>query len=219
MTGKHLVKRLLQKEILFPAVETNGLHVTGLAGWDPNDCLINYKEGFRTEKVTLVDIEVKQESFVLRMPIESMPATPIMDCDYCRSAKHMHCSFFQVYDHMKQLPKDVEKAILFCFSVRGYKITNYKTRITYSESMKEMETFTLRMLNSTIYQNSLSDLSRESCEVFEDNRDLINAYNYENNMLPSTAHIIKHKQSVFDKSIILRYKETCEMLAGIVTWH
>lgn len=162
--GEHLVKRLIQKEVLFPTVQTSGLQVTGLAGWDPTDCLNNYKKGFKTEDVTLVDCEVKPEPFVRFGYIEQMPATPIMDCDYCRSIRHTHNSLEIVFNNMKSLPKDVEKALLFTFSVRGYTITNFQNGITYSSTLKQMVFETFYQLQRILFKNERIYISKKPLE-------------------------------------------------------
>ena len=217
--GEHLVKRLIQKEVLFPTVQTSGLQVTGLAGWDPTDCLNNYKKGFRTEDVTLVDCEVKPEPFVRFGYIEQMPATPIMDCDYCRSIRHTHNSLEIVFNNMKSLSKDIEKALLFTFSVRGYTITNFQNGITYSSTLKQMVFETFYQLQRILFKNERIYISEKPLEYFEDNERMIKDYYRENNIVGTIPYELEIKQSKFERCRIVRYKETCEMLTGIVTWH
>ena len=217
--GEHLFERLIQKEVLFPTVQTSGLQVTGLAGWDPTDCLNNYKKGFKTEDVTLVDCEVKPEPFVRFGYIEQMPATPIMDCDYCRSIRHTTESLGITFRNISRLPKDIEKAFLFTFSVRGYRIRNFMNGIVYSETMDEMIEHTFNALNGIVFDHTIKGIEAKPLEYFEDNKGMIKDYYRENNIVGTIPYELEIKQSKFERCRIVRYKETCEMLTGIVTWH
>lgn len=211
---EHLMKRLVQNDVLFPVVKSSNLAVTGLAGWNPQECLDNYRTGLRTNNVTLVDIEKKPEPFVKHMLIEDAEATPIMDCDYCASILTVEGSLSRVFNKMCKLPTEVDKYLLFTLSLRG----------NPGRSMYEMKKITFGILNNILYSGTLSvidDSPSGSALVSLKSRYLAYEENSRNWGIkqPIWSKKVIHTQDRFKESILVRYKDNWEMLTGIVHWN
>lgn len=211
---EHLMKRLVQNDVLFPSVGTSGLPMTGLAGWNPQECLNNYRNGLRTNNITLVDIDLKPEPFVKLARIENMPATPIMDCDYCASILYTQESLEKVFSNMCKLPKEVDKYLLFTFSLRGC-----PGRSNYA-----MKQITFGVLNDILYDGTLSNInwSTEGSALVSMKSKWL-AYEENKRRYGSNCSIwskwVAHEQSRFKKSILIRYRDSWEMLTGLVNWN
>lgn len=211
---EHLMKRLVQNDVLFPVVKSTGLAVTGLAGWNPQECLDNYRTGLRTNDITLVDMEKKPEPFVKHMLIEDAEATPIMDCDYCASILTTEDSLSKVFSKMCKLPTEVDKYLMFTLSLRG----------NPSRSVQAMKRITFGNLNDILYDGTLSiidDSPSGSALVSLRSRYLAHEENSRNWGIKCSiwAKRVIHTQSRFKESVLVRYRDNWEMLTGIVHWN
>lgn len=210
---EHLAKRLVQKDILFPTIKTKNQTVTGLAGWNPEECLQLYKKGFDTNNIVLVDIEPKPYTFVIQSKIEDLPATPIMDCDYCASIFTSGESFAKVYTKMCELPKNIEKTLLFTFSVRAC-----PGRGVYSTLTQTME-----CLNSILYSGTLeiTDFPTGFNSLTDESKRRMRLYNssMHGKIRSIWVNDIPHIQTKFKQSKLVRYADGVLMLSGVVTWN
>lgn len=120
--------------------------------------------------------------------ISKVQVTPVMDCDFCSSVVNSGEEFLTVFDNLKKLPAK-EKVLAFTFSTR------------MAGGLDE----TLKWLSHYLYNDSFKEIDRFVGNIYTSK--------YRSYILQ-----IQHEQSVFKKSLLVRYRETSNMLSGIVSW-
>lgn len=187
------VKRLVQN-FLFSQVNVQNIKVTGLAGPHPleyKEMLIKY---FNPIDINLVDIpswnyaDEKRKYVTEWNYISRVKATSVMDCDFCDTIINSGNEFLKVYDKMQKLP-DKEKILAFTFSTR------------MSGGIER----TLDWISDNLYDGTI-----KSCDL---KGQYIHSSKYR-----SYIYGISHRQIKFKKSLWVRYRDTSNMLSGIVSW-
>lgn len=186
------VKRQVQN-LLFTTVNCKNSRITGLAGCNSQEYLNILCKSFNPRNISLVDFEENSKRINQRC-ISRMPATPIMDCDFCKGIISDGPILLKVFNNMKKSfpDKSIKKILSFNFNFAR-------------QGSSKDETY--EWLNKNLYNGTLS-INSVSKQVIK-NKNTYNPYIY----------IINHNQSKFYESLIIQYRESSQMISGIVSWY
>lgn len=187
-------KRTAQK---FVMIETGvkRLSFSGLGGSDSDLYKQTIKEYLDPKGIQLCDINPLISRMnpgvtwgALEDVIKRNP-TNIVDCDYCASILTEGKNMLSVYKTM-------------CEKVSGKKVLMF----SFSTRMPGGYERTLDILNKILYDGTIEETSSIKLDLQE--RVQPNSF----------CHFITHKQSKFEKSILVRYRDYTNMLCGAIVW-
>lgn len=186
-----ITKRLVQKE-LFRGISSNEL--LALGGDSPEEYLKVIKNKFK--RITLVDMKyaysVNINEFITLKPglIQRQQPKNVIDCDFCASVDS---------------DGDILLEILEKMQIKGRKYKKKKSLLfTFSTRTIGGLEYTIDWLNLNLYNNSLF--------IHTEEKIVTSQYRgYIRKMI--------HSQHTFEESLLLRYRDTSNMVSGRISWH